>query len=184
MELKSNKLPKGLVTLDFFFDCDDAWNDKWKFVADKSDYVDLWVSDGRNFWVGKNVSHHDKERLISFCEKYGVVAWSYDDLEGYDPDIIQHTIELTKGAKLVRQKQRPINPKIEALMAQELTKLIVSRIVFPIKHSTWVSNLVLVRNKNGDIHLCVDFQDLNRASLKDHYPLPSMESILQIVAGS
>ncbi|KAH9304199.1 hypothetical protein KI387_008603, partial [Taxus chinensis] len=28
------------------------------------------------------------------------------------------------------------------------------------------------------------FRDLNRASLKDHYPLPSMEKILQVVAGS
>lgn len=69
-------------------------------------------------------------------------------------------------------------------MAQELTKLIESRIVFLIKHSTWISNLVLVRKKNGDIRLCVDFQDLNRVSLKDHYPLPSMESILQTVVGS
>jgi len=32
--------------------------------------------------------------------------------------------------------------------------------------------------------LYVDFRDLNRASLKDHYPLPSMEQILQVVAGS
>lgn len=40
-----------------------------------------------------------------------------------------------------------------------------------------------IQKKNGDIHLCVDFQDLNRASLKDHYLLPSMESILQMVAG-
>lgn len=30
----------------------------------------------------------------------------------------------------------------------------------------------------------VDFRDLNRGSLKDHYPLPSMVQILQVVAGS
>lgn len=68
-------------------------------------------------------------------------------------------------------------------MARDLTKLIDSRIVYPIKHSTGVSNLVLVQKKNGDIHLCVDFQDLNKASLKYHYPFPSMELILQTVAG-
>lgn len=68
-------------------------------------------------------------------------------------------------------------------MKKELDKLIESAIVFPIKHTSWVSNLVSVRKKNGEIRLCVDFRDLNRASLKDHYPLPSMEQILQVVSG-
>lgn len=45
-----------------------------------------------------------------------------------------------------------------------------------------MSNLVLVRKKNGELRLCVDFRDLNRASLKDHYPLTSIE--LQVVSGS
>ena len=38
--------------------------------------------------------------------------------------------------------------------------------------------------KNGDIQLCVDFQNLNRASRKDNYPVPPMDQILQKVAGS
>lgn len=68
-------------------------------------------------------------------------------------------------------------------MSQELWKLIDSQIIYPIKHSTWVSNLVPVRKKNGDIRLCVDFWDPNRASLKDHYPLPPIEQILHTVVG-
>lgn len=69
-------------------------------------------------------------------------------------------------------------------MIKELTKLVEGGIVFPIKHTSWVSNLVPIRKKNGEIRLYVDFRDLNRASLKYHYPLPSMEQILQVVAGS
>ena len=56
-------------------------------------------------------------------------------------------------------------------------------IIKPIRHSTWVSNLVPVRKKNGDIRLCVDFRNLNVASLKDNYPLPNMEAMLQRVTG-
>lgn len=63
-------------------------------------------------------------------------------------------------------------------MKTKLNKLIQGNIIFPIKHTSWVSNLVPVRKKNGELRLCVDFRDLNRASLKDHYPLPSMEWIL------
>lgn len=69
-------------------------------------------------------------------------------------------------------------------MDQELKKLIESKIIYPIKHSTCVSNLVPVKKKNKDIQLCVDFRDLNQASLKDHYPLPSMEQLLSTVVGS
>jgi hypothetical protein len=51
-------------------------------------------------------------------------------------------------------------------------------------HSTWVSNLVPVRKKSGEIRLCVDFRNLNRASDKENYPVPPMEQILQLVSGS
>ena len=41
-----------------------------------------------------------------------------------------------------------------------------------------------VRNKNGEIRLCMDFRNLNKASPKDNYPLPKMNHILQKVVGS
>ena len=69
-------------------------------------------------------------------------------------------------------------------MKKELSKLIEANIIFPIKHSSWVANLFPVRKKNGEIRLCVDFRDLNQASLKDHHPLPSKEQILSKVSGS
>ena len=47
-----------------------------------------------------------------------------------------------------------------------------------------VSNLVPIQKKSGEIILCVDFRNLNRASDKDNYPVPPMECILQMVSGS
>ena len=47
-----------------------------------------------------------------------------------------------------------------------------------------MANLVPVRNKSGEIRLCVDFGNLNRSSKKDNYPLPKMEHILQRVIGA
>ena len=44
--------------------------------------------------------------------------------------------------------------------------------------------LVLVHKKNGDIRLCVYFRNLNRASEKDNYQVPSMEQILQTVSSA
>ena len=57
-------------------------------------------------------------------------------------------------------------------------------IIVPIRYSEWVSNLVSVRKKTGEIRLCIDFRNLNKASLKDNYPLPKMDHILQRVVES
>ena len=59
-----------------------------------------------------------------------------------------------------------------------------AKIIFKVRHLEWVSNLVPVRKKSGEIRLCVDFRNLNRASDKDNYPLSPMEQILQMVSGS
>ena len=56
-------------------------------------------------------------------------------------------------------------------------------IIVPIRFSDWISNLVLVCKKTGEIRLCIDFRNLNKASLKDNYPLPKMDHILQRVVG-
>ena len=39
------------------------------------------------------------------------------------------------------------------------------------------------KKKNGDIRICIDFINLNRACQKHNFPLPTMEQILQSVAG-
>ena len=34
-----------------------------------------------------------------------------------------------------------------------------------------------------EIHLCLDFRNLNRELLKDNYPLPRMDQLLHMVTG-
>ena len=69
-------------------------------------------------------------------------------------------------------------------MEKEIKKMYEARIIVPVRFSDWVSNLVAVRKKTREIKLCIDFRNLNRASIKDNYPLPKMEHILQRVVGS
>ena len=77
-----------------------------------------------------------------------------------------------------------MHPSLEPLVKKELNKLLVAKIIFLVQHTTWVANLILVRKKSGDIRICIDFINLNRASLKDNYHVPTMEQILQSVFGS
>ena len=67
---------------------------------------------------------------------------------------------------------------------KEIKKMYEARIIVPMRFSDWVSNLVAVRKKTYEIRFCIDFRNLNRSSLKDNYPLPRMEHIMQRVVGS
>jgi hypothetical protein len=58
---------------------------------------------------------------------------------------------LVEGAKPFRQKLRHINPKIENQIQKELQKMVDVGIIVHIKYSSWMSNLVVVRKKSGDI---------------------------------
>jgi len=117
-------------------------------------------------------------------KKIDVFAWSYEDLKLYDTNIIQHTIPIKEEENPFKQKLRRINPLLLPLIEKEVKKLFDAKIIVSLRFSKWVANLVSVRKKNGEIRLCVDFRNLNRVSLKDNYPLPKMDHILQKVVGS
>ena len=99
----------------------------------------------------------------------------YTDLKIYDTSMIQHTIPMISNEKPIQQKLRKIHPNLENQIKTELKKILKSNIIFPVRHSKWVSNLVLIRKKNGDIRICIDFRNLNKACQKDNFPLPTME---------
>jgi hypothetical protein len=69
-------------------------------------------------------------------------------------------------------------------MEKEVKNILDAKIIIPLRYSEWVANLVPVRKNNGEIRPFVDFQNLNRISKKDNYPLPKMEHILQRVTGA
>ena len=70
------------------------------------------------------------------------------------------------------------------LIEKEVKNIFDAKIIVPIRFSNWLANMVPVRKKNGEIRICIDFRNLNKASLKDNYPLPKMDLILQNIVGS
>ena len=133
----------------------------------------------------KEPQKKERKELISLVQEYrDVFAFTYDELKAYKEDVVQHTIPLRDDTKSFQQKLRRINPKLAPLVQVELKKVLDVGIISPTRHSSWCSNLVVVRKKNGGIRLCIDFRNLNLACIKDNYPLPNMETLLQRVIGS
>lgn len=137
----------------------------------------------QNINLGFGLAREEKLASIRLLKQYkNVFAWNYDDHKTYDTSIIQHTIPIIADEKPVQQKLRKIHSNLESQIKSELNKLLKAKIIFPIRHSRWVSNLVPVRKKNGDIQICIDFRNLNKAYQKDNFPLLPMEQILQAIA--
>ena len=60
--------------------------------------------------------------------------------------------------------------------------MLAARFIKPIQHPRWLSNIVPVKKKNGQIRCCVDFRNLNRACPRDEFPLPNMDLLIDSIA--
>jgi len=136
-----------------------------------------------NLWIDCTLEDIDQYTALS-KEHYDVFAWIYDDIKAYDKSIFQHIIPLREGENPFKKKIRMMNHKLKPLVKVELEKLKNVGIIYPIRHSDWFSNLVVVRKKTREIHMCVDFRDLNKETIKDNHPFPNMEFLLQQVTRS
>jgi len=76
-----------------------------------------------------------------------------------------------------------MNPTLKDIVKEELQKLLDAGFIYPISDSEWVSPLVLVPKKNGKWRICVDYQEFNKATKEDHFPLPFIDQVLDGMAG-
>ena len=108
--------------------------------------------------LSKSLSEKEKKKYIGLLKEFvDIFSWSYHDLKTYDTSIIQHKIPLKPNTKPFKYKLRRINPALLPVIEKEVKKLLDAKIIVPLRYSSWVANLVLVRKKNGEIRICVDF---------------------------
>ena len=103
-----------------------------------------------------------------------------------------HKILLQENAKTSIEHQRRLNP---------VMKEVVMWFIYAISYSPWVGpvhvvpkkgGLTVIRNENNELiptrtvigwRVCIDYRKLNTATRKDHYPLPFIDQILDMLAG-
>jgi hypothetical protein len=105
-------------------------------------------------------------------------------MSGIDPCIVKYEIKTYMDAKHVRQRLRDVNPRKAPIIKAEVEKLLNVGFIYPIPLTEWVSNPVPIDKKQGTIPVCMDFCDLNKAYLKDNFPTPFIDQILDKCARS
>ena len=75
--------------------------------------------------VAKEMAPEDKSAMIALLKEFwDVFAWSYEDMQGLDPQLYQHQIHLSRDAKPVVQRRYRMNPNYAAKVKEEIDKLL------------------------------------------------------------
>ncbi|XP_068213155.1 uncharacterized protein [Palaemon carinicauda] len=111
---------------------------------------------------------------------------SFQDLCTDDPgtcNLIKHDILLEPGTQPIRQPfYRAIGKKLESLRS-EVQYLIDHKLAVP-STSPWASPCILVPKANGKLRLCTDYRRLNKVTIKNSFPLPRINDILDNISNS
>jgi hypothetical protein len=92
-----------------------------------------------------------------FKEFRDVFAWSYEEMPGIDPHIVEHDIRTYLDAKPIQQCLRVVNPRKASTIKKKVEKLLNDGFIYSVRLTEWVSNLVPIDKKQGTIHVCMDF---------------------------
>ena len=114
-----------------------------------------------------------------FKEFQDVFSQGDDDL-GNTPRL-EHGIE-THGPPL-RQPYRQQNPAVRREEMTQVQQMLSNNVIRP-SNSPWASPVVMVREKDGSLRFCVDFRQLNAATVKDAHPLPRIDDLLDALHGA
>jgi hypothetical protein len=71
-------------------------------------------------------------------------AWSYKELIGIPPHIIQHRIDLDTTIPLACQAKYQMNLNYVGMVKQDLDKLLAVGFIAPMEEATWLSLIVVV----------------------------------------
>jgi hypothetical protein len=50
--------------------------------------------------------------------------------------------------------------------------------------SPWGAPVIFVKKKDGSLRLCIDYRDLNRATVKNRYPMPQIDDLFDQMKGA
>jgi len=107
-----------------------------------------------------------------------VFAWNAYEAFGVDPNFICHRLNVNPSAIFKKQPPRCSSREHSDAVKREVLKLKQVRAIKEVFYPEWLANTVIVKKKTGKWRVCVDFTDLNRTCLKDPFPLPRIDQLV------
>ena len=121
--------------------------------------------------------HRLAKVLLEYADIFPVPG---DPLTGHT-DAVEHGIN-TGDWPPIRCAPRRMSPQKMKKEEECVTEMLTGGQI-EASDSPWSSPVVLVTKKDGGTRFCVDYRQLNDATIKDAYPLPRIDDTLDMLAG-
>ncbi|WZY70984.1 hypothetical protein YC2023_003224 [Brassica napus] len=92
-------------------------------------------------------------------------------------------IELEPGTAPLSKSPYRMAPAEMAELKKQLEELLDKGFIRP-SSSPWGAPVLFVRKKDGSMRLCIDYRGLNRVTVKNKYPLPRIDELLDQLKGA
>jgi hypothetical protein len=112
-----------------------------------------------------------------------VFAWKPADMPGVPRELIEHSLDVLKTAKPIKQKLRWFARDKKEAIRVEVNRLLAVGFIKEVYHPEWLANPVLVREKNNEWRMCDDYIDLNKHCPKDPFGLPHIDKVIDSTTG-
>lgn len=122
-----------------------------------------------------NLSPEENVRLKALLEtNVDIFSKSLSDLTA--TTYIEHTIHTDSCTTPIRQRAYRASPSAKKEIDSQIEKMLKANIIEP-SCSMWSSPVVLVRKRNGEIRMCVDYRKLNAVTKPISFPLPQLHDV-------
>ncbi|GJS54986.1 putative nucleotidyltransferase, ribonuclease H [Tanacetum coccineum] len=107
-----------------------------------------------------------------------------EDFPGLPPTRqVEFHIELIPGAAPVARAPYRLAPAEMKELAEQLKELSDKGFIRP-SSSPWGAPILFVKKKDGSFRMCIDYRELNKLTVKNHYPLPRIDDLFDQLQGS
>ena len=134
--------------------------------------------------VGAHLLPQEKEKLVEFLKRnVDMFAWNAYKASVVDPSFICYHFNVNPSVTLRKQPPRCSSKDHSDAIKDEVMKLKQVRAIKEVFYLKWLANTVVVKKKNEKWRVCVDFTDLNKACLKDHFLMPRIDQLVDAIVG-
>jgi hypothetical protein len=121
-------------------------------------------------------------RLRELLHRHSITFTDPDTLPPERPGF-DHVIELTPNAKPPPQRTYRMSPAELEEVKRQLDTYLAKGWVRP-SSSPFGAPILFARKKDGGLRMCVDYRALNAITIRDRYPLPRIEELMDVMKGA
>lgn len=130
--------------------------------------------------IGPKASEQHRHQLLDLLNKHRH-CFAFDMQELGLTNITEMTICLNDDSPVAYKPYRL--PYSERNVVRKIVGELLDNNIIRESHSAYASPIVLVRKKNDDYRLCVDYRALNKKTIKNSYPMPVIDDQLDRLSG-